>query len=292
MRAILAILLASVLVSGLTLSSYASGPGTTAANFLKIGIGARATAMGEAFTALADDGTSIYWNPAGLVQVKKRELLAMYNIYFEEIKQGYLSLASPLLQGTIGLGFNYLHMGDIEGTDAQGNLTGYFSASDFQASLAYARSLSPHLSFGISAGILQDAIKEDKKTAFLANVGLLLKTSRLFSFGLVFQNIGSKLGEGPLPFTFRGGVAVMLEPLNVEVDIVKPSDNETHYCVGVEWQIKEVLALRSGYKARQDIGPGMSIGIGLSIKQIQFNYAYVSRGDLGHLQKVSSAIRF
>lgn len=292
MKFILAILSGSTLVLWLTFSSYASGPGTTVANFLKIGIGARATAMGEAFTALVDDGTSIYWNPAGLVQVKKRELLVMYNIYFEGINQGYLSLASPLARGTVGLGINYVHIGDIEGTDEYGNFTGDFSASDFQASLAYSRFISPRLTFGISVGILQDAIKEDKKTAFFGNVGLLLKTARLLSLGLVFQNIGSKLGEDPLPLTFRGGVAVTLEPVNVEVDVVKPSDNDVCYCAGIEWQIKDVLALRLGYKVVQDTGAGMSIGIGLSIKEIQFNYAYISSGDLGHLQKISSAIRF
>ncbi|MGD1047919.1 MAG: hypothetical protein ABR899_04115, partial [Candidatus Krumholzibacteriaceae bacterium] len=42
--------------------------GTFSAQFLKIGPSARAAGMGSAFTAVANDATSIYWNPAGMVE--------------------------------------------------------------------------------------------------------------------------------------------------------------------------------------------------------------------------------
>ena len=51
-----------------SIKASAGGVGTTSANFLKIDVGARAAAMGGAFTALADDGSSLYWNPAGITQ--------------------------------------------------------------------------------------------------------------------------------------------------------------------------------------------------------------------------------
>jgi long-subunit fatty acid transport protein len=292
MRVKFAILLVNVLAVGLTSSSYASGPGTTGANFLKIGVGARASAMGEAFTALIDDGTSIYWNPAGLTKLVNRELLVMYNISYQDINQGYLSLASPLARGTIGVGINYVQIGGIEGTDEQGNFTGDFSASDFQASLAYARCISPRLRFGLSAGILQDAIKEDKTTTFISNIGFLLKTGRFFSFGIAVQNIGSKLDYDPLPVIYRTGAAIELENFNITVDAVKPMDDDFYYCSGIEWKLKELLDLRFGYKAKQDLGSGMTFGIGLNIKKIGFDYAYVSYGDLGYMQRVSSSFRF
>ena len=48
---------------------------TNAISFLSLGTGARAIAMGRAFTAIADDATAVYWNPAGLGQLDKLDVL-------------------------------------------------------------------------------------------------------------------------------------------------------------------------------------------------------------------------
>ena len=58
------IILFSLLMSVLPFSQTVSKTGTTAAQFLKIGIGARALAMGGAYSAVSDDATALYWNPA------------------------------------------------------------------------------------------------------------------------------------------------------------------------------------------------------------------------------------
>ena len=52
-------------LNGQTINRY----GTTTANFLEIGVGSRATSMGDAYVAVANDVSSIYWNPAGLSNV-------------------------------------------------------------------------------------------------------------------------------------------------------------------------------------------------------------------------------
>jgi len=279
-----------ILLPGLT--CYASGPGTTGANFLKIGVGARATAMGEALTALADDATALYWNPAGLAQLRERELSTMYNMHFQEIKQGYVSLAFPLSKGTVGLGVNYVDMGEIEGRDEYGNPTGNFGASDIQSLLGYANKISPKLMLGISAGMLQDTIAGDKKTAYLCSGGILFKPTELISIGLACQNIGSKLGEDPLPLTIRGGIAARLKSISLEADIVKPMDDDMYYCAGLEWWIANIVALRAGYRTGRDIGSGISAGLGLKISKINLDYAYVPYGDLGNIQRISLGIKF
>lgn len=270
----------------------ASGPGTTAANFLKIGIGARAIAMGGAFSALADDGTALYWNPAGLVQIKKIELSTTYNVYFQGIKQGYLSLIFPLLKGSAGLGANYVDMGKIEGRDEYGKPTGDFGASDIQVCIAYARNVSSKVALGINAGMLVDIIAEDKKIAYLGDIGLLFKPAGFVSGGVACQNIGSKLGKDPLPLTFRGGIALRLKFINVETDVVKPIDDGMYNCAGFECWIRNILAIRAGYRTSQDIGSGASFGTGFKISMIQFDYAYVPYGDLGNAQRISLQIEF
>ena len=285
------VVITGILILTLNLICYANGPGTTTASFLKIGVGARAAAMGEAFTALASDGTSLYWNPAGLTQLKTKEFSAAYNSWFEEIKQGYLSLTFPTSRGTMGFGANYVDMGKLEGRDVEGNPTGDFTASDTHIFFGYARKLKKS-SWGMTIGWLQDIIKDDKKDTFLANIGFLYPVSERLTLGVVAQNIGSRLGNDPLPLTFKIGAASKLKTLTLAIDVVKPQDNEIYYCLGAEWWLKNALALRIGYKTNQDIGEGITAGIGLKMGKTSIDYAYVPYGDLGDTHRISLEMRF
>ncbi len=283
-------LIIGILILSLNLISYANGPGTTAASFLKIGIGARAAAMGDAFTALALDGTSLYWNPAALSQIKTKDISAAYNSWLEEIKQGYLSFSFPTARGGMGLGINYVDMGKIEGRDLEGNPTKDFTASDTHIFVGYAKRFKKS-SWGISLGMLKDVIKDDTKNAFLANIGFLYPVSERFSLGAVAQNIGSKLGSDPLPLTFKLGAASKLKNVVLALDIAKPQDNEVYYCLGAEWWLRNVLALRAGYKTNQDVGEGWSAGLGFKFSRSDLDYAYVPYGDLGITHRISLRIR-
>lgn len=272
--------------------TYAGGPGTTAANFLKIGVGARATAMGGAFTALADDSTSLYWNPAGLAQIKEGELSATYNLWFEDVRQGYLSIGFPSMGETLGLAANYVDMGTLEGRDEAGNPTGNFTASDLELMVGYAKKISPKLSFGFGAGIIQDTIAEDKKSAFLANVGLLTEVSKPLILGFAVQNIGTELGGDPLPLTLRLGLALRRSPFVIALDLVKPTDDDIYYCAGAEWWIEKIVALRIGYKSNQDAGSGFTAGLGFKVATVDLDYAYVAYGDLGNTHRISLGFKW
>lgn len=272
--------------------ALAGGPGTTAANFLKIGVGARATAMGGAFTALADDSTSLYWNPAGLAQIKEGELSATYNLWFEDVRQGYLGMGFPSLGGTLGLAANYVDMGTLEGRDEAGDLTEPFGASDLELMVGYAKKISPKFIFGFGTGIIQDTIAEDKKSAFLANVGLLTEVSKPLFLGFAVQNIGTELGSDPLPLTLRLGLALRRSPFMIALDLVKPTDDDTYYCAGAEWWIEKIVALRVGYKSNQDVGSGFTAGLGFKVATVDLDYAYVAYGDLGNTHRISLGFKW
>src|SRR5437762_3445025 len=66
---------------------HASDAGTSSANFLKLGIGPRAIAMGEAQVGVADDVYATYWNPAGLARLDAQEAGFAQNQYLESISQ-------------------------------------------------------------------------------------------------------------------------------------------------------------------------------------------------------------
>ncbi|TET64737.1 PorV/PorQ family protein [Candidatus Aerophobetes bacterium] len=290
-RVLAAIVIIGILALIPISNCYANGSGTTTANFLKIGVGARAAAMGEAFTALADDGTSLYWNPAGLTQLEERAFSATYNSWLEGISQGYLSLIFPSSRGTLGFGMNYVDMGKLEARDEYGNLIGDFGALDIHLFAGYADKFK-NISWGITAGWLEDTIEKDTKTTFLGNIGLVYPLSERFTLGTVAQNIGSKLGSDPLPLIFKVGAASKTKTLTVALDIAKPQDNEIYYCLGVEWWLRDVLALRVGYKTNQDVGQRVTAGIGYTFGRIRLDYAYVPYGDLGDTHRISLGMEF
>ncbi len=147
-------------------------------------------------------------------------------------------------------------------------------------------------SWGMTAGWLQDIIKDDKKDTFLANIGFLYPVTERLTLGVVAQNIGSRLGNDPLPLTFKIGAASKLKTLTLAVDIAKPQDNEIYYCLGAEWWLKNALALRIGCKTNQDVGQGLTAGIGYKFGRIYLDYAYVPYGDLGDTHRISLGMKF
>ncbi len=73
MLRIKSLILILVLIMGIVPSAFANSGGGDSCAFLKLGIGARALGMGGAFVPVADDGTTAYWNPAGIAALMKRE---------------------------------------------------------------------------------------------------------------------------------------------------------------------------------------------------------------------------
>jgi len=294
MRKLLTIIIGiGFLVTVFADSVLANGSGTTAANFLKLGVGARAAALGDAFTVIVDDSTSLYWNPAGLAKMEKGQLSATYNMWFAGINQGYLGIGFPLSrEGVAAGGVNYVDMGDFDGRDEAGNPTGTFTASALNYHLGYANRVGEKFMWGISAGGVQDTIDDDTKRTYAANLGLIFKSSESLSLGLAIQNVGGELGGDPLPFVAKIGMAYSWKSLLLALDIASPTDNDLYYGAGIEWWIMDGIALRAGYKTNQDIGEGFTAGLGFDKGKIRFDYAYVPYGELGDTHKVLLGMNF
>src|SRR6266446_4057191 len=135
-------ILASILGVGMILQGqaalWASGPGTTGADILRIGVGARAIAMGEAYVAQADDVSSLYWNPAGLALMQERQASFMYDQMYQDLKFQNANIGIPLENGAIGGSLSYLSYGDIQGYSDIGTATGNQSAYSGVATLGAA----------------------------------------------------------------------------------------------------------------------------------------------------------
>ncbi|MCD6574670.1 PorV/PorQ family protein [Candidatus Aerophobetes bacterium] len=290
------IFILSLLVIGLALPVQAKDVGTTSANFLKIGVGARATALGEAYTALVNDASALYWNPAALAQIKNSEFFAAYNSYLLDIAQSYIAFCFPSPRGSFGIGVNHIDMGKMEGydVDEQGNpvAIGDFEATSSHISLGYGRKLPGGWLAGLSLSYLSDKIRDDTKSSFVGTIGILKQLGKNCRIGWVVQNIGNKLGKDPLPLTFKAGLAGRISSFTLSEEICFPRDNDIYICMGGEWDLTRSFSLRIGYKGGENENPGFSAGAGFKTGKFAFDYAFIPFGDLGNTHRVSLKVRF
>ncbi|MCB4791989.1 MAG: PorV/PorQ family protein [Elusimicrobia bacterium] len=287
--------------SSLAFASFGSkDAGTSTAQFLKLGAGARAAGMGEAFAGMADDSTSIYWNPAGLVRARTKSLSMMHAAWFEEMSYDWLSYSMPVQDfGVFGLAAQYMSYGNIIKMDDTGLAGDTINPSDTALSLSYARDLK-FAGLGINLKYISSKI-EHTATATGVDIGILraLMEDKLY-IGLAAQNIGTKMKfidmEDPLPMNVKLGGAYALAPsCKIALDINAPADNDVNFSLGSEYRFTETIALRAGYNTVQDLDAlsGLSAGLGIKISQyIGFDYAWTFYGDLGTTHRYSLNVRF
>jgi len=278
--------------------------GTTGAQFLKIGCGARAIGMGEAFSSVVDDASAIYWNPAGLSQIEGGETSAMHAIWLEDISYDYLAYAQPLMKGSIGASVNYLSMSKMDKLDENGDKDGTFRPYDVAFNLAYAQKVGS-ITGGVNVKFITQGIDGETGSAFALDLGTLHNLSNRIQGAIVVQNIGSRIKfiekSYALPLSIRLGLSCKLgEKFVLALDGVAPIDNDPNLHVGCEYVldvIKSVaIALRLGYKTTTtsdlDALSGLSAGLGFNIKGLNVDYAWVPYGDLGYTHRISLGIKF
>ena len=299
--------------------------GTSSATFLRIGIGARAEGMGETFVAVANDPSAIYWNPAGLASLQRRELSISHVQWPADIGYDHVTLTMPSRRfgGSFALQAGLLGTQIDETSELQPFGTGRtFSYSDFVTGLAYSRRWTDKLLVGLGVKYVHEDLGSEvggpTTSAFLFDVGSIyylglgsvrIATS-LTNFGSALRPSGSYTSpyDGTTsqydafdpPLMFRYGVA--FEPiendtqkLTTALEVAQPADNEQLVKAGAEWTFKNTFALRSGYNLRAD-ALKFSAGAGFMGEFGTFrgalDYAYTDGGPLGAVHRISLGLRF
>lgn len=299
--------------------------GTSSATFLRIGIGARAVGMGETFVAVANDPSAIYWNPAGLASLQRRELSFSHvqwpaDVHFEHIT---LILPSRRFGGSIAMQFGVLGTDINETTELQPFGTGRtFSYSDLVAGLAFSRRWTDKLLVGAGikwvhedlgsqvGGPTTSAVLFDVGSIYYLGLGSVRIATSLTNFGAALRPSGTYTSpfDGSTstydafdpPLMFRYGVAFepienSTQKLTTAFEVNQPADNSQLIKAGAEWQYKGTFALRAGYNFMAD-ALKLSAGAGFSGDMAglhgQFDYAYTDGGFLGAVHRVSLGVRF
>lgn len=295
-------------------SSVLYGKATTGIAIFRHGVGARQLGMADVAVGIADDVNAIFYNPAGLAQINKLELNAMYFDNIVDTKDEAVSLAYPLRNGifgrkaSVGLGikayqggaFEYIQWDDVNNVEL-GRKT-LKAENDYMASIAYAEEIADGIYVGLAIkGIHSTLVEDYTASAVAADIGILSKTPiEGLSVGLSLLNNGTEMKfieEGDaLPQRTVVGVGYKMKPmqsvdLKVGVDYISERDVDGIANVGVEVGLLNMVMVRFGYLTDSDLG-SVTMGIGISLGWIQLDYGYAMMDELGNLQKASLTFRW
>jgi len=287
--------------------SDVSKKGTSAASFLSISQGAKASSMGSAFVALADDQSTLYWNVAGIADIKGAGVLVEHTNWIADINYNYLAATYSIGDyGTIGLSFLSSDINDLDVTtvdDPEG--TGEtFSVADVVFGLAYAMKLTDNFSIGFNSKFIQQKIWKMSANAIALDLGVKYVTPfDGIVLGMSISNFGTQMrmdgnsalilydpdpnstgnnGKIPanlqtdswdLPLIFRVGLAYKAietdyHRITVAVDALHPSDNFESINIGGEYTFNDMFSVRGGYKSLFLSTSEESFTLGVGFKQL------------------------
>ena len=247
----------------------------------QVPLGARAIAMGGAFTALADDGTALFWNPAGLTGIGHQELAFSHaNLFGSGINDNYASFVLPLSwQQTAAADWYHSGFSDPE-----------LDYGENRFDLSYARRFGTLLSAGITGKLLLRGTELDGATVRQGrgtglDVGLLATPTQRLRFGLVAQDLLNTRVE------YTNGTSSVVYPRNLRVAasyaprpgsaLALDVDDRIH--LGGEVRVIEPVALRAGIE--KDLHDDESLiwaaGAGFRIGMFRVDYAYQQHPVLG-----------
>ena len=171
--------------------------GTSAAQFLKIGVGAKQIGMAGATAGLVNDESAMYWNPAGLVDVKRISFHASFTNWFADLKHNYFGFVLPVTDNqVVGVSATMLTMDKMEvTTELSPRGTGeFFEASDVAVGLTYSIQLINFFSFGATVKYVTQNIYNETASAFAVDLGTRLNTGFMgIKVGMSFTNFGTKM---------------------------------------------------------------------------------------------------
>lgn len=280
--------------------------GTTVANFLNIPVGPKATGMGGAYIAEANDASALYWNPGGMSRLQRSEFTAAFSQWLVNTNFNWFGLVFKMSEDdAIGFAINQLNYGEEEVTTVDNpNGTGdKFKAEDIAVSVSYARNLTDRFSIGGTVKYIRQQIYHESASAFALDIGLLFYTQikglniamNISNFGTEMKMEGKDLFQSididkkplsgnnetipgnlatdswTLPLVFTVGVNYnFLETedfkCRIETDALYPNNNTSYLNVGGEVIYNDMLSVRTGWNSLFMDMPEQGFCAGLGLK--------------------------
>ena len=251
-------------------------------SFLKVGQGARPVAMGDAYTAVADDINAIFWNPAGLTAVRGTAWTGSYTKWLVDsyfFSGAVARNTGSSKGGVIGLSVVAFQTGDIpETTIFQPQGTGQnVSAGDMAIGGVYAVKLTDKFSFATRVSWVNQKLHTKNLRTVSVDLGTMFYTGfKSLRLAMAMKNFGPDKRVTDTKFFMplyynvaaaaefygeKGGPAY----LTVAGETAFAADYDLRAHAGAELWLKNVFALRAGYKFNYDTD-SFSVGAGLKVE--------------------------
>jgi len=279
--------------------------GTYSLQFLKIGPSARAAGMGSSFTALANDATATYWNPAGMVDITSTAIVLEHTFWPADIALDFASavFTMPFLPGTWGVTARALSLDpQKERTVFLPDGTGReFDAGDMSFGVSYSQLFTDKFSAGGTVHFVHSGLAEKSVNTYVVDFGLIYRIGcRGMRISMMIQSLGGKVDydsrDAKIPTTFKIGISMAAYQRGAHSllglgEFGHPSDNTETVNLGAEYSFNQFFFLRGGYNFGFDV-KGAAAGFGLQIDTTQtsdlnFDYAWEDLGFLGDAHRVS-----
>ena len=283
--------------------------GSAGLQFLKIGVGARETGMGEAVSGTIKDADAVFWNVAGLAYVDHNEVNVSYDQWLIESRHSAAVAAFPFNSFVVAVSAVSLLIKDFEETTAQQpDGTGRMvSAGDILVGLAVARRFTDKLSIGVQLKYVNEKLDNYSIGNVLFDVGTIYNTGfHDLHLGFSLQHYGpdmkivNQVYRTPLLFRLSAGDNIINTndfKLLTEVDLIHPTDNNEWVNCGVEGTFLNMISLRAGYRFNRDLG-NVSFGVGVvppsfGFLKVKVDYSFVPYGNIfGDIHRISLGLSF
>jgi hypothetical protein len=307
-----------------SIAANASGFKKYAGEFLSLGAGGRATGMGNAYVAVANDVTAGYWNPAGLVDAQKLEVLFMHTKQFiSSVQHNFLAASWKMDEQTVfAASFLYLTVNGIQDTRDAYNFTEgkldyskikSFNTGDYVFYLSYAKYYTENLSYGLNVKIMRRDYEVESAVGVGFDLGLKYRITDKFIAGIMLRDITTSMmtwSTGEKEFitpSIHTGLSYLFRINSFDLGIQPAVDfnilfENRDYAAqlnlgpvsvdtfaGLEMDYKNTLAVRIGV----DDLSRFNTGIGIQIPKISFDYSFTSyQSELNDIHRISFHLKF
>ena len=260
-----------------------------AGSFLRMGLGARSLAMGNAGVADSENGFAAYYNPAGLSYLKDRHLSTTYYFLSLDRQLHYVGLAFPL-KPTAGLSVAWMHAGvtDIQGRTSTGIPDEIYDTGEDVIYLSFSNAFHRRISVGLNFKILSHNMLDLTGSGLGFDIGVLLKPFDRISIGILLKDIGASytwntqdlFGDqggnytDTFPQILKIGLAYRHNSTFAFIGDVELSDKQDYRVhFGGEYLVSDILFLRMGMdNINPTFGAGLAYGFINNI-QTQIDYS-------------------